>query len=162
MKNTAGFFLILLKRYKMKFFWLLIFIFGITACRKDLTGTDYDELIGKYKLVYILKLSSSSYEKIIPSDNYEIEFNRNGKVYKYKNGHCESKEKVEDCDVLPNSPPSQYAGIFLDLKNRSNTVQMAFPYYGVGYDTLTVSGYYPYEDDPNQSPYRYGHYYVKE
>jgi hypothetical protein len=35
----------------MKKLLFLVFILVTASCRKDLSGTDYDELIGKYKLM---------------------------------------------------------------------------------------------------------------
>jgi hypothetical protein len=133
----------------------------MVSCKKDLTDTDYGQLIGKWKLVYTLKLTSSTSEKVYPPDNYELDFNRNGKLYKYKNGDCESKSKVKDCNVQIDDP-SLYKHAFLYLKDRSNAIEMGFTYYSTGYDTLMVFGYYPVENDPNLTPYRYGHYYVRE
>jgi hypothetical protein len=161
MKKTVGFFLILLKRYQMNFFWLLIFICGITACGKDLTSSDYRGIIGKYRLVYYLRYTSSTYEKINPTDIYEIEFQKNGKVHKIKNGHSESKDKVEDCSIISGST-STYRDVYLHLKSRSDAVNMQLPLISGSNDTLKISGYYPLENDPNFSPYYYGHYYVKE
>jgi hypothetical protein len=145
----------------MKKFLFLAFILSTVSCRKDLSGTDYGELIGKYKLVYSLKYTASATERINPSDNYEIDFNRNGKVYTYKNGHCDSKDKVEDCFAVVDNP-SQYKNIFLHLKKPSVTIEMGFPYYSTGYDTLIIGGYYPFQNDPNNTPNTYGHRYVKE
>jgi hypothetical protein len=145
----------------MKKIFFIVLILGITSCRKDLTETDYDELIGKYKLVYTLRFSTSTYDKLVPSDNYEIDFNNKGKVYTYKNGHCESKEKVEDCHAVIYSP-SMNKDVHLYLKNKAGAVQMTFLNYSNSYDTLVIDGYFPFENDPNHNPYHYGHYYVKE
>jgi hypothetical protein len=141
---------------------LIIFLILITvSCKKDLTTTDYAELIGKYKLVYSLRATNPTIDKIYFTDNYELDFNRNGKAYTYKNGHCESKEKVEDCHAVIYSP-SLRKDIHLYLKKRDDAIQMSFQYYSIGYDTLIVSSYFPFEDHVNQNPYRYAHYYVRE
>jgi hypothetical protein len=139
----------------------LSFILSFVSCKKDLTGTDYDQLIGKYKLVYTLRFAATTYDRLNPTDNYEIDFNRNGKVYKIKNGHCESKEKVEDCNIN-SSATSTLRYVNLYLKDKPGSVEMYLPLHPGTHDTLVVGSYYPYEDDPNQTPYRYGHYYVKE
>jgi hypothetical protein len=146
----------------MKKFLFLAFILLTVSCRKDLSGTDYDQLIGKWKLVYSLQFTTTTIERLNPSDNYEIDFNRNGKVYKKKNEHTESKDKVEDCVITYDSPPSQYKRAYLHVKNRTMVIEMEFPHYSSGYDTLIMDGYYPYENDPNHNPYHYGHYYVRE
>jgi hypothetical protein len=139
----------------------LAFVLSILSCRKDLSGTDYDQIIGKWKLVYTIRFSTSLVEKLNPSDNYEIDFNRNGKVYTYKNNHRESKEKVENCSAVVDNP-SLYKTVYLHIKGRQAAIEMEFPHYSSGYDTLIMDGYYPYENDPNHNPYHYGHYYVKE
>jgi hypothetical protein len=140
---------------------LFAFILAIPSCKKDLTGTDYDQLIGKYKLVYTARFAATTYDILNPTDNYEIDFNRNGKVYTYKNGNCESKYKVEDCHVT-STATSSIRSVHLYLKNKSNAISMDLPLYAGAHDTLEISGFYPYENDPNGTPYHYGHFYVKE
>jgi hypothetical protein len=139
----------------------LSFILSFVSCRKDLTGTDYDQLIGKYKLVYTLRFAATTYDRLNPTDNYEIDFNRNGKVYTIKNGHCESKEKVEGCLVLSDLN-STYRSVYLDIKKRNGEITMQLPLHPGEHDTLLIGGYYPFENDPNYVPYHYAHYYVKE
>jgi hypothetical protein len=146
----------------MKRILFLALVLISVSCRKDRIGADYNQLIGKYKLIYTYRFSATTYDKILPSDNYEIDFNKNGKVYKIKDGDCEAKEKVEDCMIVNDSPPSQNRNVFLYLKKQSGAIQMEFQHYSNGNDTLLVTSFYPFENDPNQNPYRYEHYYVKE
>jgi hypothetical protein len=137
-------------------------LISISSCKKDLAGTGYDELIGKWKLVYTLRFTTTTYEKLTPADNFKIEFNERGKMCAFKNEHRESKEKVEDCVVTFDSPPSQYKRVYMHIKKGAYSLNMEFPHYPQGYDTLIMDGYFPYENDPNHNPYYYAHYYVKE
>jgi hypothetical protein len=137
------------------------FLLVIVSCRKELTETDYDQLIGEYKLVYTLKETSSTIERLNPSDNFQIDVTKKWKVHKYKNGHCESKEKVENCQVYSSATSIvRYVNLF--LKDRAGSVEMYLPLSPGEHDTLIINGFYPYENDPNGTPYHYAHYYVKE
>lgn len=103
----------------------------VDSCRRNDTYPDYKNIIGKYKLICISKTNiawpSDSVVRIVPNDNYEIDFKKMSKVMLSKNGHCEKTLKIFSCKESYTTSTPRYWNFKMNIDK--NEFVFSYPYY---------------------------------
>ncbi|MBI3509934.1 MAG: hypothetical protein HY064_04670 [Bacteroidetes bacterium] len=152
-----------------KLLYLIIFLLCFSSCRRKDTYPDYEGIIGKYKLVFIHEhddsLPSDSFQLIIPSDKYEIEFRRWSKVKLIKNDKCEKTLKVYSCKAQLTGSYGYSSDFYLNINGEYYVITFPYPTNtgNIGADTLYVQkNFYPFGLAAADSNHEYYCYYIKE